>query len=271
MLIHNTTKMQIDRCKSSIPHSVILSGLVGSGNDETSEEICKSFLGTDTLKENFDFLEINGDNKECKEQLNEAVSISNITPVKARKRVFLFRNAEKLNPFSQNALLKALEDNSQRSSFVFIAHAPLLETISSRCEVIDFLPLSRSYFGESIDEVAYMASNGNPGIYHAVHENEQFKEFLVAYTNALGNIEELLKITHQEKEKDPENFFESHSKEDVEALFCYVLNFLYKSTGSSELLCIYRTALELLRSDFYNKNDFFLTTIKAALERRNIA
>lgn len=272
MLIHETTKMQIDRCKNSIPHSVILSGFVGSGNDEMGEEICESFLGG-SLDYNFDFLAIDGNNKECKELLNEASSISNVSPVKARKRVFLVKNAEKLNPFSQNALLKALEDNNEISAFVFVAHSPLLDTISSRCEVIDFLPLSRSYFGEDIDKVAYMASNGNPGVYVKIHENREFKDFLVTYANSLDDIGSLLKITHQEKEKDPENFFESHSKEDVEALFCYVLNYLYDRTKGEigNKLSIYREALELLRANLYTKNDFFLTTLKAALERGNVA
>lgn len=69
---------------------------------------------------------------------------ANFRPFEGRARVLIIEDADKLNPFSANALLKTLEEPPATSHLVMITSRPasLLPTIRSRCQLIRFAPLS---------------------------------------------------------------------------------------------------------------------------------
>src|SRR2546421_914654 len=69
---------------------------------------------------------------------------ANFRPYEGRARVFLIDDADKLNDSSANALLKVLEEPPHTSHIVLLTARPamLLPTISSRCQMIRFSPLS---------------------------------------------------------------------------------------------------------------------------------
>ncbi|MEA2516962.1 MAG: polymerase subunit delta [Actinomycetota bacterium] len=60
------------------------------------------------------------------------------SPFEARMKVFVFEEAERMNPAAQNALLKTLEEPVADTVFILISdrEEELLETISSRCRVV---------------------------------------------------------------------------------------------------------------------------------------
>jgi DNA polymerase-3 subunit delta' len=64
-------------------------------------------------------------------------------PYESARRVFVIERAEELREESQNALLKTLEEPPEFAHLVLISSEPeaLLETITSRCTVIEFAPL----------------------------------------------------------------------------------------------------------------------------------
>jgi DNA polymerase-3 subunit delta' len=65
-------------------------------------------------------------------------------PFEGGKRVFVVEAAEALRDESQNALLKTLEEPPAYVHLILLSSEPeaLLETIASRCQPIDFAPLS---------------------------------------------------------------------------------------------------------------------------------
>jgi DNA polymerase-3 subunit delta' len=65
-------------------------------------------------------------------------------PFEGGKRVFVIEAAEALRDESQNALLKTLEEPPRFVHLILLSSEPeaLLETIASRCQPIDFAPLS---------------------------------------------------------------------------------------------------------------------------------
>ncbi|HEX8751991.1 MAG TPA: hypothetical protein VF731_01130, partial [Solirubrobacterales bacterium] len=64
-------------------------------------------------------------------------------PFEGTRRVFVLEAAEALRDESQNALLKTLEEPPNFVHLVLLSSEPeaLLETISSRCQPVDFAPL----------------------------------------------------------------------------------------------------------------------------------
>jgi len=78
------------------------------------------------------------------EEVRERViRASSYRPFEADKRVFVSEAAEQMRDESQNALLKTLEEPPDFVHLILLTSEPaqLLETISSRCQPIDFAPL----------------------------------------------------------------------------------------------------------------------------------
>jgi DNA polymerase-3 subunit delta' len=76
--------------------------------------------------------------------MREIEQEANFRPFEGRARVFIVEEADKLNPFSANALLKTLEEPPSTSHLVLLTSRPasLLPTIRSRCQIIRFAPLA---------------------------------------------------------------------------------------------------------------------------------
>jgi len=78
------------------------------------------------------------------EELREKViRAASYRPFEAEKRVFVIEAAEAMRDEGQNALLKTLEEPPDFVHLILLTAEPeqLLETISSRCQPIDFAPL----------------------------------------------------------------------------------------------------------------------------------
>lgn len=79
--------------------------------------------------------------EEVREQVIRAAAYR---PFEGGKRVFVVEAAEALRDESQNALLKTLEEPPEFVHLILLSAEPeaLLETVASRCQPIDFAPLS---------------------------------------------------------------------------------------------------------------------------------
>ena len=71
---------------------------------------------------------------------------ANFRPYEGRARGFIIDDADKMNDAAANALLKTLEEPSDTTCIILIAHRPdaLLSTIRSRCQTIRFAPVAES-------------------------------------------------------------------------------------------------------------------------------
>ena len=99
------------------------------------------------------------------------------------KRIVLIEDAQLLSIEAQNSLLKVLEEPPAASLFILTVSSKLavLQTIASRCQAIEILPVSLhqaiEYFEESnsreIIEKAWRLSGGNVGLMVSlINENE---------------------------------------------------------------------------------------------------
>ncbi len=73
-------------------------------------------------------------------------------PMLGRRRVFIVRDAERMNEEAQNALLKTLEEPPGAATLMLVTSAAdrLLPTIRSRCQRIGFDPLPRAFVAERL-------------------------------------------------------------------------------------------------------------------------
>jgi DNA polymerase III subunit delta' len=95
----------------------------------------------------------------------KVIRASAYRPFEGGKRVFVIEAAEAMRDESQNALLKTLEEPPHFVHLILLTSEPaaLLETISSRCQPIDFVPLPPGAVEASLagsgspDEIAAVA------------------------------------------------------------------------------------------------------------------
>lgn len=110
-----------------------------------------------------------------------------LSPYESRYKVFILDGAERMNTNAQNAFLKTLEEPPQQSVIILVTSSEhrMLPTILSRCQIINFIPLTPDELkehlkqatdldGDSI-EVASRASSGSLG--KALRMNKEYLEF----------------------------------------------------------------------------------------------
>lgn len=71
-------------------------------------------------------------------QIRQIAATAYLLPSEARVKVYVLRQADKMNPNAQNAFLKLLEEPPRSAAFVLEAENPalLLPTVRSRCELL---------------------------------------------------------------------------------------------------------------------------------------
>jgi DNA polymerase III subunit delta' len=108
-------------------------------------------------------------------------------PFEGGKRVFVVEAAEALRDESQNALLKTLEEPPDFVHLILLSSEPeiLLETIASRCQPVDFVPLSAEVLEAEL--LADGPISGAPGDISA-HRPEK-DEIAAAARLAAGDLE----------------------------------------------------------------------------------
>lgn len=76
-------------------------------------------------------------------QVDDVIAAVAFRPYEGRRRVVVIDEAHRLNPASQNRLLKTLEEPPPSSMIVLVTPAPqsLLATVRSRCQALRFRPL----------------------------------------------------------------------------------------------------------------------------------
>ena len=107
--------------------------------------------------------------------VREQTAAAAYRPFEGRRRVFIFDEADTLQPVAQNALLKTLEEPARSSQFILVTGRPdgLLPTVRSRCpqlrfgrldidDVAELLVKAQGLSAIAAREVAF-AADGSPG------------------------------------------------------------------------------------------------------------
>jgi DNA polymerase III subunit delta' len=79
------------------------------------------------------------------ERMRELAREAQFRPYEGRRRVCIIDDAERMNPASANSILKTLEEPPDSSLLILVTSKPyqLLETIRSRCQMVNFSTLTQ--------------------------------------------------------------------------------------------------------------------------------
>ncbi len=106
------------------------------------------------------------------ERIRNLIADAYVRPFLARRKVYIFRDAQIVTEQAQNAFLKLLEEPPEYAVFIIIAQNAelLLQTVRSRCVTIRFSPLTDDKMRDYIEKI----SPNNPK-----------KDFLVKYSHGI--------------------------------------------------------------------------------------
>lgn len=170
------------------------------------------------------------------EQLFEASKRKSL----GKEKVFLFDQAE-LSDTVSNKLLKLMEDQTDTNHVIFISEQKLLETVESRCRIIQFHPLSdlemKKFLLEEDQDLdwqwySFLCQNC-PGKFH--DKKELYLKLYEFYEKLVGSKkEELLHLLHLVKEKDNENYYDQYKNsicELIRVFEFFYLQILHEKVG----------------------------------------
>ena len=147
-------QLSLETARRGLGHAYILSGPAGSGRHTLAgllaaalvctgggEAPCLSCSGCKKALGNIhpDVIRAGGAGDELNVARVRAIrSDAYIRPNEAPRKVYILENAQDMNPSSQNALLKLLEEGPAYAAFLLLTDnaAALLATVRSRCQVL---------------------------------------------------------------------------------------------------------------------------------------
>jgi len=179
-----------------IPHALLFSGPEKVGKKQVAFEFCSWILGKN-FKSHPDFLLIEGENVIQIEQIRELIFKFSLKPIRSNWQIAILDNAHLMTKEAQQSFLKTLEEPKTNSVFILITDYPslLLPTILSRCQRINFYPLSKKEvlnflktvkdLNEDEKEIISEISAGRPGILFDLISNPEKIQILRELKNLI--------------------------------------------------------------------------------------
>jgi DNA polymerase-3 subunit delta' len=146
-------QLQKDLEENKVPHAYLFSGIEGIGKRGVALGLAQALLSWQKTEKNFhpDFHLIEPAGQTIKvEVLRQLKQKIYLHPLEGIAKVVLIDKAEAMTDAGANALLKILEEPPQQTYFILISSQPtkLLPTIRSRCQRLEFNPLSEQEIRE---------------------------------------------------------------------------------------------------------------------------
>jgi len=159
--------------KNRVPNSLLFCGPEGVGKRDTAlvlakalncqqrkDDACEACASCKAVNAgNFpDVMEIQPEGNVLKiEQMRLLRDIAYFKPMTGKRRVFIVAEAEKMTEEAANSLLKILEEPPLFSYIILMTHNPflLLQTIKSRCQILNFLPISKEDIEKILKDKGY--------------------------------------------------------------------------------------------------------------------
>lgn len=178
------------------PHGgVILLGREGTGVYEEGRELAEQLLNCDAgqLDEHPDFIEVIPDGTQIKlSQMDIFKQKVSEYPKQADYNVFLIKEADRMNEYAQNSILKVLEDR-QENIFLLCCNNRPIETIQSRCVIF---PAGRDLKDDEINCIANKYSVNPETIMALCDGRYQWLEKMES-ENSITSILDLIKIIYE--------------------------------------------------------------------------
>ena len=249
---------------NKIANSYLFIGKSGIGKKLFAKEFAKALLEIDENQEllhpDYTFIDSNGGEKQNIIEVNQIkkdlIHVISKSPIKAKRRVFIIDEAEKMNIVAQNAFLKTLEETPAKAVIILICSdkSKLLPTIISRCVQINFSNIENDIIKKYLEnneiecskEIIKICDGSFEKVMNIKKYKEDLKQFSICIKNILNKntIEALNSIEEYSKETN---------KEKMILLLDY-LNVILFEKGLYNKISIVEKAKEKIQSEFnYNK------------------
>lgn len=276
LLIHHSTKRDLQRILASSPHAIGLEGEHQSGKRHMSQHIASKVLDVKNIASYPYFMAVDCREKVGIEEVRDTIRFLalKIPGEKKFKRCLMFLSLESLGHEAQNALLKSIEEPPEDTLIIITTASKnnLLPTTVSRLSWINVrsvgLKESLEYFSPNYNdkqiERAHLLSGGNAGMLARLLEDYD-GHYLVKSVNTakdllakdrLGRLS-LADMISKDKEFDIELFLNSLSK-----IFAAALRKSLERTGKADpkLLADLKRIVEAQNSQNYNANQKLIIT-----------
>lgn len=229
---HNNIKQILEKqlAEKKFGHAYLFSGPEQVGKKTLAFEFAEQILKTNNLFACADFLFLDLSNQDSGvEVVREFISQISTKPFGDGFKIAMLDNAQNLNVQSQNALLKTLEEPSEKTIIFLISRAKrLLPTVRSRCLCFNFSNFSmkeNELFSENInkapDKNLLELSFGLPGRLHDLAKN---KTFLSEEAEKVEKLKNLIAFKIGERLAQLNSYAEMEA-EDLENIFSCGLNY----------------------------------------------
>lgn len=145
----------------NIAPAYLFSGISGIGKFTTAKLFAQNLVSS-----NIEILIIQDSIKI--ERIHEAIRFASIKPAIGNRKAIIIDAEVRLSERCSNALLKLLEEPSPQLTIIIVSSCEVLPTIKSRCQVIEFLPLSKqelstviNYQYNNVEENIIQAARGS--------------------------------------------------------------------------------------------------------------
>ncbi|MDO4488044.1 MAG: DNA polymerase III subunit delta [Eubacteriales bacterium] len=193
----------------NVPHAIMITGEQGMGKKTLAEAFCVALFGGSEkdkkriLERNFpDIIRVTHEKPavisvdDIRDQITDTVTIK---PYESGFKVYIVDEAEKMNQYAQNALLKTLEEPPEYCIIIMLVtdDRMMLDTIRSRSMKLNLYPVREDEIAgflleQGIDEevarIAAAFSGGNTGRAIGLSESEEFKDNYKRVVNICKNI-----------------------------------------------------------------------------------
>jgi len=123
-----------------VGHAYLFLGSKGIGKAKVAASFAQAIVGADNMWPHPDVTVIEARGQSVTiEQMRELTKQALLTPMLAKRKVYIVPRAESLTVQAANSLLQTLEEPTPAVVFILLANAPsVLPTIVSRCQVVRF-------------------------------------------------------------------------------------------------------------------------------------
>jgi len=211
LVLHDTTKAQLDHFLAAPSHAVLLAGPDGIGKTAIAEALISALLriATDKLSQHPQYSVVRADSSsisiEAIRTLQKFLQLKTIGTDPLRRAVIV-EHAQALTVEAQNAFLKLLEEPPADTVIILTVDSPrsLLPTIRSRTQVITISAptqaqttalMAASGKDEATQRQAYFLSGGLPGLLSALLDGDEAHPLL----QSVGQAKALLSQTTFER------------------------------------------------------------------------
>ncbi len=169
--------------ENCLAQTLLFVGPDGIGKSLFAKAVAKTLLGKENSPDLHILAPAGKSGLYAIDTLREMIDQEHEASFEGRGKVFILRDAERMQPASANALLKTLEEPTPDTTYILLTSSPqeMLPTLLSRCTRVSFQPLTEEEIGGLLHAKGYpkhlaKLAQGSIGRAFELAEHPEFEE-----------------------------------------------------------------------------------------------